>query len=208
MIPRRFPRILVPDRLKARLRILRLTYNLLMKRKRRYLWHYDVFTTPKLAGRNLIAFVDLAAILREGNIDPSLYLKIMCRYGRFKDAPYLPSPVWLSKRPTVEKFRWIYRRQRRSYGLHLQFKKEISGWSDLDIYASIRDSSNMFRDATEKLGLAPDEATVLLRKDLSPWYLAVSLLRAPDRKDFIQCLDLLRRDKQLQRLAFKAFDRR
>lgn len=185
-----------------------MTYNLLMRRKRRYLWNYDVFITPKLCGRNLIAFVDLASLLIDSGVDPSLYLKIMSRYGRFRDAPYLPPPVWLSQKPTVKKFKEIYRRQRRKYSLRLQFKKDISGWSDLDIYSSIRDSSKMFRDATEKLGMHPDQAMMMLRKDLSPWYMAISLLRSQDRKDFIQCLDLLRRDKRLQKLAVKAFERR
>jgi len=208
---RRFPRIFVPREFQYYLRILRLTYNrLALKRnpRLRYFTRFDVFHT-KWGDRAKCHFIDLAMKLKDKNIDPALYLKIMCRYGRFKDSTWMPRPGWLAKSKTIKIFHWLYRKEVKTYDLRLQFKKEISGWSDLDIYSAVRDSSKMYRDATEKLGLHPDEASVLLKKDLSPWYLAISLLESKkEGRDFKLCLDVLRRDKHLRKLARKAYRRR
>jgi len=204
--PRRFPRLDVPLELRHYERILRSVYNELAIRrdKRKMFFQFDVYRT-KRAGRAAIAFLDLAKLLKNHNIDPGLYLKIMCRYGKYKESTWMPSPVWLAKKSTLENFKWVYRREERSYPLHLQFKKEISGWSIFDIYASVRDSASMYRDAVEKVGLHPDMATVMLKKDLSPWFMATSLLISKDSKDFLECLDLLRKNKKLKKLVFKAY---
>jgi len=205
-IPRRFPRLDVPQELNHYMRIIRTTYNMLATRKdpQKRRFGYDIYKT-KLAGRASIAFLDLARQLKDYNIDPSLYLKIMSRYGRFKNATYMPRPTVLAKKSWIENFKWVYRREKKHYDLKLDFKREISGWSVFDVYASIRDSASMLKDAIEKVGLHPDQAIVMLKKDLSPWFMATSLLVADDRKDFLLCLDLLRKDRRLKKLAIKAY---
>lgn len=209
--PRRFPRLDIPKEAVQYERILRTTYNSLAKRKnpriRFFNEKFDVYGI-RFGGRNRIAFIDLALKLKDVNIDPALYLKIMSRYGKFVDIKWMPSPIWLSKDDTIEKFHWVYRKERKTYGLKLQFKKEISGWSDLDIYTAIRDSSKMYCDATEGLGINPDEAAMLLKKELSPWWRATSLLMSDDRKDFLICLDFLRKNRKLRHMAYKAFEKR
>lgn len=206
---RRFVRLDIPKELRHYERILRHTYNILATKRdrKKQFYRYDIYKT-KQASRAAIKFLELAKELKNHNIDPALYLKIMSRYGRYREARWMPSPTWLARKKSVEDFKWVIRKERRSYDLRLDYKHEIDGWSVFDIYAAIRDSSSMFRDAVDKAGLHPDQATVMLKKDLSPWFMATSLLVSKDGKDFLRCLDLLRRDKHLKKQAIKALNRK
>lgn len=206
---RRFPRLPeLQGKVRHAEKILRLVYNRLYASRRIRLnnFNYDVYRTNRQAGKDKIAFTDLAFKLVKRNIDAALYLKILCRYGKYKNSTYMPRPAWLVKDKTIEQFAWLYRKERKSYDLHLDFKKAISGWSDLDIYSSIRDSGEMFASAT-KQGLTETEALLAIRQELSPWFIAVHTLKTDSQKDFRKCLEFLRRHQPVRRLAFKAYKR-
>lgn len=205
---KRFPRLEIDKKSLHAERILHLTYNKMRKSRgslKFHNFHYDVYETKRGWSAKL-AFLFLAEKLVRLNIDPALYVKVMCRYGKFKDAKFLPSPVWLQKDKAIQIFAWVYRKERKSYELHLDWKKELDGWSDLDIYASIRDSAGLLRQATEGMKIGTDEAFMMLRKELSPWFLAVHALKDKEGwKDFRRCLEFLGKHSGVRHIAYRAY---
>jgi hypothetical protein len=170
-------------------------------------YDYDIYKT-KQGWRAKLKFMLLAEKLVQQNIDPALYIKIMCRYGKFRSLKWMPHPTWLEKNKTIETFKWVYRSQKRSYGLHLDFKKAISGWSDIDIYNAIRDSAGMMRTAMETTGLSVAELmTTPLGVEMSPWFNAIHTLMSRECKDFKKCYRLLNRNRYARRTAQLAYRR-
>jgi len=205
---KRFPRLDLDSKVFSIERILRLTYNKMRKSRgslKFHNFHYDVYAT-KRGWKAKLSFLFLGEKLIQKNIDPSLYIKVMCRYGKFKEASFLPSPVWLMKDSTIEKFMWVYRRERRSYVLRTDWKKELDGWSDLDIYSSIRASTGMVEQAMNGQGWKAEETIRMLWEELSPWFIAVHALKNPKTwKAFRRCLEILGKHGHARHIAYKAY---
>lgn len=204
---KRFPRLQMDHKSASAERILRLTYNKMRKSRgiEFHSFNYDIYKT-KQGWRAKLAFMFLGEKLVLQNIDPALYIKVMCRYGKYKNARFMPHPTWLGRDKTIKTFKWLYRKERKSYELHLDWKKALDGWSDLDIYSSIRDSASMMKAAVEKLGVRKNEALKMLQEELSPWYRAVYAMKNKNGwQDFRKCLYFLGRHKHVRHLAYKAF---
>lgn len=204
---KRFPRLVMDAKSVSAERILHITYNKMRKSRgiRFQNFKYDIYKT-KQGWRAKLAFIFLGEKLILQNIDPALYIKVMCRYGKYKNSKYMPHPTWLRKDKTIKTFKWLYRKERKSYDLHLDWKKAIDGWSDLDIYSSIRDSAELLNTAVEKMQIGKEEAFMVLRKELSPWFMAVHALKDKDGwKDFRNCLTFLGRHGHVRHIAYKAY---
>lgn len=204
---KRFPRLRLDSKALSAERILRLTYNKMRKSRNVsfYNFKYDVYST-KQGWRAKLAFMFLGEKLVKLNVDPALYIKVMCRYGKYKNSKYMPHPTWLQKDKTIKTFAWLYRKERKSYELKLDWKKALDGWSDLDIYSSIRDSAEMMNTAVDKMGIGRDEAFMMLRKELSPWFLAVHAMKNTNGwGDFRKCLYFLGRHGHVRHIAYKAY---
>src|SRR5579885_3619217 len=98
---KRFPRLVLDSKSLTADRILRLTFNKMAKSKNINLRHfsYDVYKT-KQGWRAKLAFMFLGEKLVKSNIDPALYIKVMCRYGKYKSARFMPHPTWFAKDKT------------------------------------------------------------------------------------------------------------
>jgi hypothetical protein len=204
---KRFPRLKMDSKSLRAERIIRIAYNKI--RRSKDLWAhqtgYDIYRT-KQGWRAMFMFKLLGEKLIQQNIDPALYVKVMARYGKYKGSKYMPHPTWLAKDKTIEVFRWVYRKERRSYELHLDWKKELNGWSELDIYASIRDSGRMLRQVIEGRGLGENEAVMMLWEELSPWFIAAYALKNRNGwKDFRKCMQFLGKRAHVRHIAYKAF---
>lgn len=201
----RFPRLELDHKTKIVERILRITYNKMRKSKDTHFqaFNWDIYKT-KQGWRAKLAFIFLAEKLIRKNIDPALYIKVMSRYGQYKTMKILPHPTWLRKSKTIEKFMWVYRKERKSYDLHLDWKKELNGWSDLDIYSAIRDSGGLVQQAMQGMKIGKDEAMMMLYKDLSPWYIAIHSLQS---RDLRRCLKLINARQHVRHIAEKALKR-
>lgn len=171
-------------------------------------YNYDIYKT-KQGWLAKLRFIQLAEKLLDQNIDPALYIKVMARFGPYKNLRYMPHPTWLAKDKNIKKFKWFYRTERKSYPLKLDWKKALDGWSDLDIYAAIRDSSEMLNLAVEKTGMGIEEAFMMLRKDISPWFLAIHVKKSGEWRDFLRCMDFFSRPihTRVRKIAFKAYER-
>lgn len=203
---KRFPRFEISGKVRWCERILHVTYNKTAKGKFFKLrnFNYDIYKT-KQGWIAKLRFIQLAEKLLAQNIDPALYIKVMARFGPFKNLRYMPHPTWLAKDKNIKKFKWFYRTERKSYPLKLDWKKALDGWSDLDIYAAIRDSAMMLNLAVEKTGVGIEEAFMMLRKDISPWFLAIHAQKASDWKDFLRCLEFFGHHAHVRHIAFKAY---
>lgn len=170
---------------------------------------YDVYK-GKSGWRAKYAFLTLAKKLIDKNIDPGFYIKIMSRFGKLKHARYMPNPVWLSKDKTLEQFEWFHRSERKCFPHHLDFKKAISGWSDLDIYAGIRDSAHMVRNVSEGNAVSIEQAFLLLLPELNPWFVEAYIATAKGFRDVRKIREFKLRNKapkqeieRIVRLALK-----
>jgi hypothetical protein len=207
---KRFPRLEVSSKMKWVEGILHTTYNRTARGKNFKLrnFNYDIYNT-KQGWRAQLRFLQLAEKLIAHNINPALYIKVMARFGPFKNLRYMPHPTWLAKDKNIRNFKWFYRTERKSYPLKLDWKKALDGWSDLDIYAAIRDSAEMLNFAVLKTGMGIEEAFMMLRKEISPWFLAVHVRKSSDWKDFLRCLEFFGRPRHggVRKIAYKAYQR-
>jgi len=211
---KRFPRLELDRATRIAEKIIRIAFNKMARsRNLRYRnFNYDVYKT-KAGWKVKLKFILLAEKLIQQNIDPALYIKVMCRYGKFKNVEWMPHPTWFSKDSTIEKFLWVYRKERKHYILDIDWKKELDGWSDLDIYSSIRDSGGIIKRVVEGQKIKTDEAIYAFAKELSPWFLAVYSKKHKKSfwnrwfEDYCKCSRFLNRHRHIWHVAKKALKR-
>lgn len=205
---KRFPRFDVVPKVKYTERLLRATYNKLARAKNFSLrnFNYDIYKV-KRGWKYKIDMMHLAIDLVNANINPIMFMKIMSRFGRYKSTLFMPTPTWLSNPAQLKRFEWFYRSEKKSYPLRLEFKKAMSGWSDLDVYSSVRDSARMVKQVMDAKSWSADTAVMVLWPDLSPWFLEAYARRSGAFADFFKVNAFTRIHRHVRDIARQALRR-
>jgi hypothetical protein len=199
----RFPRMKgITPKVRLIERLLHQTYNTLAKGRNAHLrgnlsrnparmHHYDLYRT-KQGKRAPFNFLVLGIELADRNIDPSLYLKVMSQYGQWSRSRYLPHPTWLASDKALEIFEWKYQRERKKYELESDWKRALRGHHEEDIVKAVYSSANMIQLAMETFQMGEAETVLMLKDELSPWFLAGYL---PARKEYAEELEAVLRSE-------------
>ena len=207
----RFPRIKAGQDVKMVEGVLHQTYNMLSK-KRSFSalgsW-YDIYKVKR--GKNARAhFVALADRLLEEKIDPSLYLKVMANYGRFRDTRHLPPTSWLAGTKALDVFHWLVKKERRKHPREADWRAFLNGAPGIDadiIKKAIRESWELIAEVRERWSLGVGTAALAQQDRLSPWFLAVcrpylklgglEVLDEGDRRILRKCMKYLIKHKDV-----------
>lgn len=203
----RFPRWNLTQSEKLVIAILRLTYNRMARARddRKRYWNWDIYRMKNIRGKAMRAFMLLAPVLIEKHIDPSLYVKVLCRYGMYRHKRTMPHPTFLASPKALEIFNWLVKRNRELYGLRGDWKKNLDrGWTPEDIYASVKSAMRIFKEAKKQLGVPSSQVFLAVFKDLSPAFTAAYVKLSPEWKSFIRHLRLYGRDPELWASAKRA----
>jgi len=165
----RFPRLRLSQKAKLAEQVLHHTFNQLARtRFKPPFW--DLYKTKQ--GRTARAkFFCLAQELVSRKIDPAIYLRVLCKYGKFENTPYLPPPSWLASEKALETFAWMLKRETRRFPQG-QWRSASKGWSSKQALESVQNGIAQVRVVRKAFGLKSHEAILLLQKELSPWFLA------------------------------------
>lgn len=224
----RFPRLPhSSEKLKFYETILRATYNRLVRDVGRFAegrghfgkgFVYDLYRTKrgKDAQRHFFTLAD--TLIRE-KIDPSLYLKVLFKYGQFSRKGYLPPPGWLAGPKALEIFRWKTKTERRTVLSERQWRDHLNDSETEDprhIHSAVRDSAESVQELMMNVGLGVGvlEAVLMLGPALSPWFLAVcppfhnafeiaqECLDSESLEALLKCMAYLKEDKRAFNEAF------
>lgn len=191
---KRYPRIAgITPKVRLTERILWLTYNS-MATKRGHLWQYDLYKTKK-GIRAPFNFLLLAKQLVKRKIDPALYLKVMGQYGPYLRATYMPHPTWLASKAALKIFKWKLKSERRKYEREADWKRALASGRESDIWKQVRYCRRQVEMAVETFKLPEDTAVIMLREELSPWYIATHLVTHRKSADALE--KLIRSDDRL-----------
>ena len=135
---------------------------------------YDIYKA-KRGERAPFFFMVLAQELVEKKIDPSLYLKVMSRYGQFENTKYLPPPAWLADENTIKNYEWLKAKQENQYERKADWKKMIKGFREKDVFQAIRSSTKFIQHAQSNFQLSEFQAISQMLDEMSPWFLAAYL---------------------------------
>jgi len=216
----RFPRLETSHRDLARIEsLLRVTYNKLAKDRAfsKKTYAYDIYRTKRAddAKRN---FILLADTLFKEKVDPSLYLKILAKYGKFGNKGLMPPFGWLSSRKALGVFRWMLVSQGKMFHKKSEFRFHLNDSEKENsrrIGRSIRRSKDFVQEAMKTWDLDLETAVFWEIDRLSPWFLAVCVpffknggpeLFEGDSKIVLQkCIKHLVRDKHSFAEAMEAY---
>lgn len=166
----RFPRLDLSKQDIHAQSILHATYNSLARDRTHY-EGYDLYRT-RVGFFAPIKFAMLGQILIKQKIDPAIYLKVMCRYGAYRDTRYLPHPSFLCSEKALEIYEWLHKSERKKYEFKEDWQKSIRAGKDEDIYYSLKNSALMVKDVRNNFSLKIIEAVMMLKSEISPWYWA------------------------------------
>jgi hypothetical protein len=171
----RFPRLKVNSVVKITARILHCVYNnLLVKRglgSRRFV---DVAKTQRGKYADL-HFLLLAQQLIEKKIEPTLYLKVMSKYGRFASTRYLPPTRFLASERALGIFEWLLKKEMRHHISPEGWKEHGLGTTKIDekaILEGVDMSRKHVKTVQKATGLSFNDIVLTQQVYLSPWYLA------------------------------------
>lgn len=175
---RRFPRMEgVTPKVRLAERLLWNAYNRLAVKRNPWLGRHSFNVYETKAGiRAPFNFLRLGRELVKLKIDPSFYMKVVCGYGRWADAKYLPHPTWISSPKALEVFEWRHKSERKKYERETDWKHALTGRHPDHIRIQIRSGRDMVAMAADTFRMDEATAVVMLREELSPWYLAVYLV--------------------------------
>jgi hypothetical protein len=203
----RFPRWKLTGSEKLVMGILRLTYNKIAKskdvskRSRSYknkrTWDWDIYRT-KVGWRAMRAFMLLAPKLVEKKLDPSLYVKVLCRYGHYKNSRTMPHPAFLASDKALEIYTWLVKKDRQLYKLEEDWKRYLNVWTEEDAYASAKSSTRIFMEAKRQLGVPSSQVFLAIFKDLSPLFIAGYLYSSREWRHVRRALWELRKNSRLR----------
>ncbi len=228
----RFPRLpSPPGELKFYETILRATYNRLVRDVGRFAegrghfgkgFVYDLYRTKrgKDAQRHFFTLAD--TLIRE-KIDPSLYLKVLFKYGQFGRKGYLPPPNWLASPKALEIFRWKMKTERRTVLSERQWTNHLNDSETEDprhMHSAIRDSAESVQELMDVgFGVGVLEAVLMRGPALSPWFLAVcppflkdfeiapELLDSESLEALLKCMAYFKEDRKAFNEAFLEYSR-
>lgn len=218
----RFPRVRSGQDVKMVEGVLHQTYNMLSK-KRSFSalgsW-YDIYKVKR--GKNARAhFVALADRLLEEKIDPSLYLKVMANYGRFRDTRHLPPTSWLAGTKALDVFRWLVKKERRKHPREVDWRAFLNGAPEIDagnIRKAIRESWELVAEVGDRWGLGVGTAALAQQDRLSPWFLAccrpylrlggLDVLTDKDRHVVEKCMKYLMKRKDVFAQALEQYKKK
>jgi hypothetical protein len=214
----RFPRLPTPaGELSQIERILWITYNKIWQSKSysQNARGFDVYKKNPDAKR---CFIILADTLHKEHIDPSLYLKVMSKYGKYEHSHWMPHPSWLMKLETLKTFDWVLEKQKARYPRHEDWIRHLNdpgreNYRHID--AGIKDSWRQVHEMMKLHDIGIAAASVLLIDSLSPWFLAtcvpfmraggVELLTPDDQRRMKKCIRHLIVDSQSRREAWDSY---
>lgn len=204
----RFPRWNLTKEEKLVWALLRVTFNrMAMLRsvsKREMKGGWDVYNT-KIGLRAKYAFLMLTPQLIEREIDPSLYIKVMCKYGQFKRSQTMPHPIFLASQKALDIFAWKVKSERKTYGLKEEWKKSLEGeLTSGEIYAAVKSGARIFKEARRQLGVTSSQTFLAIFKDLSPAFTAAYVKESKSWKPLLYYLRLYRSDRKLRIAAKRA----
>lgn len=196
---KRWPRIAgITPKVRLTERMLWLTYNAMAKRRtpnsRGQYFKYDLYKTKK-GVRASFNFLLLAKQLVKREIDPALYLKVMGQYGPYLRATYMPHPTWLSSKAALKIYKWKLKSERRKYEREQDWRRALAGSRESDIWKQVRHCRRQVEMAAKTFNLAEDTAVIMLREELSPWYIATHLVTHRESADALT--KLIRSDDRL-----------
>lgn len=178
-IVKRYPRLQgVTSKAKLFQKILHRTYNNLSQKRKfgKRMIQYDIYKTKQ--GRNasiqfLMLAIDLTRI--RPKVDPKEYLTVMSQYGVYANSKFMPHPSWLASEEAIKIYAWKLISERNKWERDDDWKKSKEGWSERDIFKTIKNSSEFLLKAAELRGISEMDAMSLLLGDLNPWFLATYL---------------------------------
>ncbi len=208
---KRFPRLSTPvEKLVSVSEIIRATYNKLAKLRNVRLgnFSYDVYRSKKGQAAKFY-FLVLADRLIVERIDPSLYLKVLSKYGLFEEKTYLPHPKWLASDKAQIAFRKTLIGSRRRFDTDVEWKAYLNRTervSPRDISKGIRLSWERLHEIMETWDAKLEDAIFVQFDLLSPWFLAIcpeflrlggpELLKPEFRKVLKACMRFLLHHRQ------------
>ncbi len=183
MKKQRFPRIKLTKSIRVTERILHYTFNQMSKaknpRKMKYV-RFDIYKTKngKTAPQT---FLLLACMLLEKKIDPAVYIKILCKYGKYRNSKWMPHPTWIGSQKALEVFEWLYRKERKKYIRNDNWRNNLdSGKIDFaKIGKVIRLEARRVLDTMKTQNVSLLTATSMLWWHLNPWYISAASLLLP-----------------------------
>lgn len=194
----RFPRWNLTKEEKLVWALLRVTYNKVARQRdsRKGDW-WDIYKM-KIGLRAKYAFLMLTPNLVKLNVDPSLYIKVMCQYGQFKRSTTMPHPVFLASTKALEIFVWLLKKNRKEYGLKEDWKKSLEGHlTREEIYAQVKSGARIFKEARKQLGVTSSQTFLAIFKDLSPAFTAAYVRESKGWAPLIEYLNIYRKNKHL-----------
>jgi hypothetical protein len=177
---RRFPRLKIDSAVKVTAQILHRVYNnLWVKRNPRLAgmnsFHgYDVAKT-RMGRYASLHFLLLAQQLIEKKIEPTLYLKVMSKYGVYASLRYLPPTGFLASERALDIFEWLLKKEMRHHISLDGWKEHGLGSDKIDekkILKGVDMSRKHVETVQEATGLELDDIVLTQQVFLSPWYLA------------------------------------
>jgi len=166
----RFPRLNLTQFDILAAKIIHRTYNEIVRERMHY-EGYDIYRT-RIGISAPAKFAILGQMLVKKKINPDIYIKVMSRYGKFRDTKYLPHPIQLCSEKAFLAFQWLHKKERKKYEFEEDWKKAIRAGNDEDIYEALKKSSLMVQDVRKNFNLRIAEAVMFLKAEISPWYWA------------------------------------
>lgn len=197
--PKRFPRLRTDRKiLNLGSEILRATWNRLASEKYGNGFRGDVYTQQgrSWGEKSRHYFPILVDSLIQRGIKLSLYLKVMCNYGKCGPGKFMPDPGWLTSEKALEVYGWLSKKQMLMYGEHIhsvEGKPFDKRPTEHEILEDVHDSRKHLRKLIKyNPGLDLGCAAVFEWDHISPWYLALC-------KPFLELDGLLLVDKRMKR---------
>lgn len=194
----RFPRWELTKEEKLVWELLRYKYNQLARRRDvRKGNRWDIYAM-KVGLRAKYAFLLLTPHLVEQDIDPGLFIKVMCQYGHFKRSTTMPHPIFLASPKAMEVFTWLVKKDRELYGLKTEWDQNLEGrLTRGQTYAAVKSGARIFKEARKQLGVNSSQTFLAIFKDLSPAFVAAYLRESKAWRPVLECLTVYRKKKEL-----------
>lgn len=199
---RRFPRYLFSSRDKLAERIIWTTYNNMARARNmdKRVYQLDVYKTR--AGKDAkLKFLLLGQRLVKAGIDPALFIKVLCSYGKFKDARYMPLPGFFAGEKAWEIFQWKLGNQMRKYGKDL--KQNLGAESDEQVLQEIRNGADSFNLCADRWENIPHPNVIMadVKPEVSPWFIAAYIKHRKGWAAVRECLEFFKRHRHISKEA-------